>query len=197
MRLTISRLQPTRLANSAWVRRSGTTLCAGWTGNRQLLQALVEAAIDIDEGQVARIARRQAQAPNYFGQQRDRKLGLLGDKREQGGAGNHRAYHRLQRDDAGRAWPAVECHFTHIFARSENAKSDFLVGGSIAEYLDAANQHDEDAVPQVTFVDQDGAFSVAPRLAPCSKRPDGRRMVVVCDKAVEFGWHLTIALSGC
>ena len=66
MRLTISRLQPTRLAIS-WGNAFFDALGAVALGLGQGVQAAGEAAIDIDEGEVARTGGGHAQAADQLG----------------------------------------------------------------------------------------------------------------------------------
>ncbi len=109
----------------------------------QAQQAFVQTPVNIDKGQIPGAGGCQAHAPNHGRQQYQCKLGPLGDEVKQGGAGDQGAHGRLLCNDAGRARPAVQCHFSKILARTHYAKSDFLVCGIRAKHFYLAGKNDE------------------------------------------------------
>ena len=138
----------------------------------QRVQALGEAAIHVNKGQVFGVERRGAQAAYHFGQQLQGKFGALGNKRQQARPGDNGAGGGLQGDDIGRAGFAVERHFAKIFACAEDAKSDFFVvavavvaGFTAGRGFDLPCQHDEHRVAHVALCNNDGAFAVAAYIA--------------------------------
>ena len=195
MRLTISRLQPSRLAISWWGDAFLDTRAAVGLWCRQFLQANGQASVHIDERQIARVPGREAQTPDDLGQQLQRKLRTLRDIGQQGGPRDDRAAARKLGHDAGRPGAAIQRHFAEIFAGAEHAKGNFLVVRIGAKHLHASAENDKHGLAGVALVDQDASFAVPPQVAARRQFAHRKIVLIVANEVGQCIGHDTLSVT--